>query len=244
MRSVLYGIRANTSYEFQIVFDKECESESDIYSLSTGSLPYKELAGFEVIKSYEVFSGNLLFHQSVGSDGQLHVIVDNEGQVVWYQYSNKAVNTFSWTKDRTLLALLNKDQLIEVDLFGNEKFSLKLGEKGFDKKMHHEIQKDDAGHIYGLTYDKKILNEEEKIKYSVDTLFSDGILVFDSVGNKYWEWSMFDVKMPPLNKVTQRATCDWGHANALYDDGAGNYLISFRNFNQIWSVNKTTGVLN
>lgn len=242
--TTLYGVKANTEYKLQIVFGKECENGSDIISFKTGNLPYKELKNFELTKNGNEFNGHIMFHQSVGTKGQLHVIVDDESQVVWYQYSNKAVNTFSWTKDRTIVALLNKDQLIEVDLFGNEKFSLKFGEKGFDKKMHHEIQKDDAGHIYGLTYENKVLNEEERSKYGVDTLRCDGILVFDSVGNKFWEWSMFQVEMPPLNSLTKKAPNDWGHANALYDDKKGNYLISFRNFSQIWSVNKKDGGIN
>jgi len=244
VHSVLYGIKADTEYAAQIVFEKNCDDGSELVEFKTGKLPYQELVNFDLTKDNIKFNGYILFHQTIGSIGHLHVIVDDNGEVVWYQYFDGAVNTFSWTTDNTLLAVIAKTQIIEMDLSGNIIFSLKYGEKGFDKKIHHEIQKDDLGHIYGLTYEKKGLSFDQKVEYGVDTLFCDGVLVLDSAGNKFWEWSMYNVVTPTVNSFTKKVPSDWAHGNALYDDKAGNYLLSFRNLNQIWSISKTSGELN
>lgn len=244
VNSVLYGIKASTEYELQIVFEKECKNGSEVFLFETDSLPYNQLKGFELTEKSDEIKGYILFHQAVGTEGQLNIIVDDDAQVVWYQYFNNTVSTFSWTPGKTLLVLMSIDEIIEVDLLGNIRFSLKFGEKGFDKKMHHEIQKDTEGNIYGLTYVKKKLNETQKKIYGVDTLACDGIVVFDSLGNKQWEWSMFQVELPSFENFTKRIANDWGHANAVFDDSKGNYLMSFKNFSQIWSVNKTSGEIN
>lgn len=244
VKTTLYGVKENTEYDIQIVLRKDCVKGSDVYTFKTDSLPYKQLNGFELIENSDEFKGYVLFHQAVGTVGQLNVIVDDEGQVVWYQYFDNTVSTFSWTRDKTVLVLMSIDELKEIDLMGNELFSLKFGEKGFDKKMHHEIQKDAMGNIYGLTYNKMALSETQKKIYKVDTLSCDGIVVLDSSGNKKWEWSMFQVELPSTVNFTSRMANDWGHANAVFDDGNGNYLMSFKNFSQIWSVNKSNGEVN
>jgi len=42
---------------------------------------------------------------------------------------------------------------------------------------------------------------------------------------------------PEINRFKK----DWGHANALAIDRDGHYLISWRDFNQIWKIHKETG---
>ncbi|MDX1627330.1 MAG: arylsulfotransferase family protein, partial [Fulvivirga sp.] len=67
------------------------------------------------------------------------------------------------------------------------------------------------------------------------TVIGDGIVVYDTLGNKQWHWSIFDQVSAGFS------TGDWSHANALSYDTDGNFLISFRNFNQIWKINKSSG---
>jgi len=42
---------------------------------------------------------------------------------------------------------------------------------------------------------------------------------------------------PEINRFKK----DWGHANALFIDKDGHYLISWRDFNEVWKINNTTG---
>src|SRR5690606_21951624 len=76
---------------------------------------------------------------------------------------------------------------------------------------------------------------------SADTVKADGIVVFDPEGKKIWEWSALDhidvLHYPTILKDKN----DLVHGNALYDDGNGFFLMSFRDLNQIWKISKKTG---
>ena len=60
----------------------------------------------------------------------------------------------------------------------------------------------------------------------------DGIVIYDLKGNKIWKWNIFDHVDPTSESFIIRE--DWSHANAIDVDYDGNFLVSFRNFDQIW----------
>jgi len=67
----------------------------------------------------------------------------------------------------------------------------------------------------------------------------DGIVVYDESGKKVWTWNIFDHYIPDDEQYLIRD--DWSHANGIDIDSDGNYLISFRNFDQIWKINSVNG---
>jgi hypothetical protein len=74
-----------------------------------------------------------------------------------------------------------------------------------------------------------------------DTIFGDGILVLDKEGNKIWEWDMYQFVNPLEDDNINSMKKDWSHGNSLCIDRDGHYLISFRNFHQIWKIHSESG---
>jgi hypothetical protein len=101
------------------------------------------------------------------------------------------------------------------------------------KILHHDILKNDSIYV-ALTY--------EYLNYATndyDSLIGDGIIVFDLKGNTIWQWNIFDHLNPVDENYMVRE--DWSHANAIDVDYDGNYLVSFRNFDQIWKIHSVSG---
>jgi len=172
----------------------------------------------------------------------LQLILNNKGEVVWYQKLDSAVTRFySWTDTNTMLSLNTEDDIRETDLEGNLLYELKLGEKGFSKHLHHEIIRDKFKNIISLTRNMRTFDLTGFNGTKEDTVYSDGILVLDSVGNKVWEWDIYKYLNPLEDKDIGKLKKDWSHGNSLAIDFDGNYLLSFRNFHQIWKIDSKTG---
>ena len=73
----------------------------------------------------------------------------------------------------------------------------------------------------------------------LDSLAGDGIVIFNKEGEEIWGWNIFDHVDPFSENYVLRE--DWSHANAISVDTDGHFLISFRNFDQIWKIHSFTG---
>jgi hypothetical protein len=100
---------------------------------------------------------------------------------------------------------------------------------------------DSAGNIIGLSYTQKIADLSSLGGQKNDTIVGDGIVVFDPLGKKVWEWNIFDYADPLQNDTIFYLKNDWSHANALNHAPDGNIIVSFRNLNQIWKIHRSTG---
>ena len=76
-------------------------------------------------------------------------------------------------------------------------------------------------------------------KNNIDSLIGDGIVAYDISGNELWNWNIFDHVDPSEEEYNIQE--DWSHANAIDVDYDGNYLVSFRSFNQIWKIDSESG---
>lgn len=177
------------------------------------------------------------------------VILNYQGEIVWYAPFKKGVKVSHWTRDRTVLCIVGAskipfsggDEIIEMDLNGKVLTDLHTGQGDMDKLVHHEVNKDTAGNIYALTFDKRIVDLRKAGGLAKDTVNGDGIVLFSKSGRKIWEWSVFDHLDPLQDTAIGRRKKDWLHANALYRGQDGNFLISFRNNSQIWKVEYGSG---
>lgn len=240
----LINLKPDQVYNYKIIIEDSCKNISEIYQFKTNKLP-KLLSKIELLENKNnEFIGYTLFHQSASINSHYLVITDNSGVVIWYQYIDDTSGPFSWTENHTILTLLGEEKIIEIDLLGNVIFELAEGQKGFDKKIHHEIRYINGNQILGLTRELLILSEPERIKYGIDTIKGDGIILLDQEGNKLWDWSLFDIQSPLNDDFDSIQIKDWGHANSVSMDKNGNYLISFKNFSQIWNINGKNGELN
>jgi len=237
---ILIGLEPEEKYSFVLSTknsNKEVETELGVFK--TNKLP-DDFPVFDlVIDSGNVFAGYLLLRYTKKPARQ--IIINNKAHVVWYQdFDTTIFRPSTFTKEQTLLSIENTKLIKEYDLYGNILFELHKGEKGFDKLIHHEIIKNKNNYL-ALTREKQVFDLSEIGGGKADTVKSDGILVLDDDGNKVWEWSIFDVENPVADKNILKMIGDWGHANSLSIDENGNYLISFRLFDQVWNIDAITG---
>ncbi|VXD14364.1 aryl-sulfate sulfotransferase [Marinoscillum sp. 108] len=249
---VLVVLKPATTYEFQVVVQDElCKTLSSTYEFTTNLLsPWVPYFPKPDSMKQVSFSGYVAF-QARKDQGYL-LMIDDTGELVWYQKAPMNVKVSKYTWKNTFLSILSDDTLrfssgnhiAEVGLDGNVLFEVEKGEGAFNKTVHHEIDFDENGNIMSLTYEQEVVDLSSVGGGKQDIVRGDGILIYDPVKNeKVWEWSVFDVFSPLdyANILNERG--DWLHANALVKDTLGNYLISFRNCSQIWKIDGVTGAL-
>lgn len=236
----LIGLTSNSDYKYYIQLkNDEIESKSKEHSFITGSLP-EHIPHFDlVVGNEDVFDGFLMLRKM--DDPGTQIVVNNKGEIVWYQVSDSVIfRPFSITSDNTYLALKGPKEIIEMNYFGDTILYFN-SKNGFKKKLHHEIFKNDNKQIVVLTKEEKIFDLTEFGGSEEVKVVGDGILILDTLGNTVWSWNMFDAMDIEPSKKMYQTRGDWSHGNALSLDTDNNFLISFRNFNQIWKIDATDG---
>lgn len=245
----LVDLNLDTKYFFNVIAQKKQQRKfSKKYHFKTITkipwVPY-----FRNIDSLANvnFEGYLHFH-SRQVPGYLFMI-NGTGELVSYQRNEQNFKVSKWTKNETMLGILSSDTLhftsgnkiIEYDKYGNVLFEAETGKNDIDKTFHHEVDLDNKGNIFTLVYNERIFDLSSAGGIKRDTVKGDGILVLNHKGEKVWEWSVFDVMNPLEDKKILKTKNDWLHANSLFQDKQGNYIISFRNISQLWKINGKTG---
>ncbi|MBL4677017.1 MAG: aryl-sulfate sulfotransferase [Mucilaginibacter sp.] len=177
------------------------------------------------------------------------VIIDNKGEIVWYEPFKRGVKVSHWTKDKTILAIVGPEkipssggnEIIEIGLDGKVITHLKKGRGDMDKLVHHEVRKDTDGNIYSLTFTQKVFDLSSVKGKQQDTVKGDGLVLFSKTGKKLWEWSVLDHLDPLADPEILKHKKDWVHGNAAFRLPDGNFLMSFRDLNQIWKIDFKTG---
>lgn len=209
--------------------------------LSVDEVP-SELPKIEVLINKEPFDG-YLFLRSITSGTQF--MINSKGRVIWYQQSDTILPIEFTPYKHSYLSLynnkLNKEHLHEITYEGDTLLNLSFGENGYDRHLHHEIIKDDNNDILALTYEVINIDLSSVGGKQNDTLKTNGIIKLSRTGKKLWSWIPTQVLDPITFPEINKYKMDWGHANALMIDEDGNYLISWRDFNQIWKINSKTG---
>lgn len=223
----LYGFKEYSKYIIQVLVG-DCVLKQD--TLITDPLRIRAMRRMELLKDNGDFKGYIMFSMEVESNRHIYAIINDDAEVVWYHFFPKRPDGFKWTNNNTLLAILSREDIHEIDLKGETLFRLNQGERGLQKSPHHEINKDVHGNMYMLVFDTMHLSSKLSRKYKVANFITDGILVLDDKGNHLWNWKTTDVLMPEVDE-----TMDFGHANALdkVDDG---FIVSYKNFNQLWKI--------
>jgi hypothetical protein len=237
----LLDLKPNTTYHYAFLLEMDNQMiQSDVREFMTDSIPEYLPSMDLVIDSGDVFSGYVLI-RNVQPPGQ-QILIDHKGRIVWYEvFDTTLFRPFSWTDHQTILALKSDREIHEFDLKGNMLFNLKYGEKGFNRLLHHEILRDKTGNILSLTRNNQLFDLSERGGDKADTVKGDGILVLDSTGNKIWEWDLFEWMDPQEDDSILWTKNDWSHANSLSIAEDGNYLVSFRHFNQVWKIDAGSG---
>jgi arylsulfate sulfotransferase len=245
---------ARTKYRFRVVTKVGGQTAySQIHPLETQPI-YHATPYFSVEKSdpslKSELKGQYFLTQILTEPGSV-VILDNLGEIVWYQPFKKGVKVSHWTEDRTVLSIVGPekipssggDEIIEMNLDGKIITHFKKGQGEMDKLVHHEVRKDKAGNIYALTFTKKIVDLSAVKGKKLDTLNGDGIVLFSPKGKKLWEWSVLDHLDPLKDPEILKNKKDWVHGNSVFRMDNGDFMMSFRDLNQVWLINFKTGAV-
>ncbi|WP_442589717.1 aryl-sulfate sulfotransferase [Pedobacter sp. AW31-3R] len=243
---------ANTDYRFEVVAMKGTEvAKSKEHGFQTESIyqatPYFDLAYVDPDFAGKM-KGKYFLTQILTEPGSM-VIIDDRGNIVWYQPFKKGVKVTHWTPHHTVLAIIGAekivssggDEIIEVDLSGKVLRNFKVGKGDMDKRVHHEVRYDKDKNIYALTFDKKGFDLSTVGGIKRDTVHGDGIVMFNQAGKKQWEWSVLDHLDPLKDTLILKHKKDWVHANSVFRDKEGNFLISYRDLNQVWKISYPSG---
>ena len=254
---VLIHLKPAHSYEYELVIEKDnCQWTSPVANFTTKEIPLglmdmAVLAESEEASIPDKFKNGFVLTARRDLPGYMF-IVNVKGEIVWYQQVNESgFKVAHFTKEGTLLSILAPlsfptsygNEILEMNLEGDTIFTLKKGEKGFDKTIHHEMIKNNSGHYVTITLEERIFDLREVGGNEQDTVTGDGILVLDKEGNKVWEWTVFDVLDPKSDSNILKDKSDWLHANSLSIDNDGNYILSFYLSGQVWKIDSKTGKL-
>ena len=230
--STLSSLNGKRPFSGSIIsaFLKNSSAFSKLFSFTTRDFP-EILPSFDLeINNYE-FDGYIFLRTQTNPGIQL--LIDSKARPIWYSIADSTLSRPFNTINSSSYISLSKENLIhEISFTGDTILSIDTKEN----ILHHDILKYENKYI-GLTYKYFELKNDPKIS----SLKGDGIVVYDSIGNLLWEWNIFDFINPKHSSNEYLIQEDWSHANAISVDNDGNFLLSFRSFNQVWKVNSTNG---
>jgi hypothetical protein len=225
-----WGLFASESYSWRIL--DEATGLQVTGSLVTGELP-PELVDLDVTNELDLGSQLDAVLFAPGCPGGVLVMVDRKGRIIWYHRMGDldpalggAINISTWTEDGTILAVIGKSALFEIDLAGNILMRADRGVQ-FEHYLHHELFKRD-GHVYVLRSTTEVVDDVE--------IVADGVYVFDSSGNVVDELSvagLWPIVVQPLmlggywSGLFLEAV-DFSHVNSVWVEESGDIWLSFR----------------
>jgi len=192
-----------------------------------------------VVNKPDAFDGYILLRESASPGAQF--AINALGKIVWYQLSDTSLLRVFRPYKKSYLGLYTKTGIQEISYQGDTIINLKYGEGGFDRFLHHDITKDTDGNLLALSKEFIPLDLSKWGGDVQDTVRTDGIIKLTVSGEKVWHWRIDQVMDPLVYPKINRFKKDWGHANSIEVDDDGNYLVSWRDFNQVWKIDNHTG---
>ena len=256
---VLVGLKANATYKYQIeLIGEKGTDASDEMEFKTSILP-EDLPIIDwKLKSDNAFEGYFLTQKRF-VNGSIY-LVDSDGDIVWYQNVPKQPKLANWTQNGTILTLSGDpilknsagDKILEYDLYGNQLLELDLTKISTPIEAHHDVIYNSENRLVMLVYEERVFDLSGVGGQKEQAVLGDAIVVLDKDGTELWKWSVFDYADPAqddeiLSKkkgkfsLLKRTFDDWSHANAISIDRDGNYLVSFKNWDQVWKIDAQNG---
>ncbi len=154
----LCKLKPETNYSYRlIVFNSRYYSESGIFKFTSNYIP-TWLDEYYTPKKNVVHIPGKLFIYKRKSPGVM-VLLNNEGEIEWYNVFNSFIKTACYTNQGTFLAVLSDpgyktaygNHIVEINLKGDTLAHFKTGTQNFDRIFHHEVLLDKNGNIVTLT---------------------------------------------------------------------------------------------
>lgn len=226
----IYGLDSATNYYYEVVSNNSLLSNGEFSTLGIDADLLSALnVGME--GNFELSGGCILLNRMNQQSG---LFLFNEfGEPIWVRKSANFIKMAKVTQNGTILTLEddtkdmygNGNIILETTFTGDTLARLVYGQNGFDRMAHHDALLLNNGNIAFIT------------NVSKQGVVVDGLTVLDRNGSKVWEWDMGEEVLPIKEGV--EFVQPWG--NSLTMDENGDYIVSFRNLNQVWCIDSENG---
>ena len=237
------GLEPARAYSAQLVAYSACgTTTSDRLTFTTGALPADlpvyTAEGPAPAPGFVVFAA-----------GRYGIVVDNTGRVVWYhRFADGPGLNFQAQPDgryaaRPPTAANVPGVFVEIDPSGRVARTLGCA-RGLQARMHDMIAQPDGS--YWLICDEtRTLDLSAQGGSATARVLGGGVQHLSAAGDVLFDWSPFDhlaVQLSILDPVDRdAAVVNWTHTNSLDLDAGGNLLLSFRNLNEVATIDTRTG---
>lgn len=252
-------LEPETTYNFKLELkSKDKQAETKVYQFTTGKLPPFVPVG-TVKENHLQYPVKGLIHLAQQAAPGVLTFINEQGKVLWYYNNDRNVMGSNYDeRSKTMVCLLgnNPDRIFAsselrvIDLMGNIVFQ-KTASRLSNPFIHHDAVRLKDGTVATLNFIAKNFDLTAVGGAKDETVFGDGISVYDLNGKLVWEWDCFMERTPEndpgvmeqfqsLNMGNISRKHDWLHANSLCEDSDGNFLISLHFISEIWKIDRKT----
>ncbi|MDO5981223.1 aryl-sulfate sulfotransferase [Flavivirga spongiicola] len=230
---VIGNLRELKSYHYKIRHDQEVLFKGNFTMLESPGW-IADSSSFNVSGELILDGKSMLFNKMSMPSGVF--VVDENGKTLWARSSDNFIKMVKLTHRETILTLEDNtgnqlgsgNIILETTFSGDTLTYLKQGVNDFKHMAHHDVLLNNQGNFAYINDIPKDNN------YVVD-----GVSVLNPNGQKIWEWETTPyISIPTLNN--NEFVQPWGNSLTI-DESDDNYIVSFRNLNQIWKVHSLTG---
>ncbi len=177
------------------------------------------------------------------------VIVDNEGEPMFYRRNPQRVQDFKMQPSGLLTYFDNTPSRFKfygLDSTYTVVDSFDVG-NGYDLPDFHELQVLPNGHALMMIYDPQPVRMDSVVAGGNPNAVVTGLVLqeIDASKNVVFQWRSWDhFEITDADACTVNltsATIDYVHGNAIELDHDGNWLISSRHMNEITKIDRETG---
>ena len=230
---VIGNLRKLKSYHYKIRHLQEVLFKGDFTMLESPEW-ITDSSSFNVSGELILDGKSMLFNKMNMPSGVF--VVDENGKTLWARSSDNFIKMVKLTSRETILTLEDNtgnqfgsgNIILETTFSGDTLTYLKQGVTGFKHLAHHDALLNNQGNF---TYINDIPKDNSYVV--------DGVSVLNPNGQKIWEWEITPyISIPTSNN--HEFVQPWGNSLTI-DESDDNYIVSFRNLNQVWKVNSLTG---
>lgn len=191
-----------------------------------------------------IFASNFIPSSAGGNVGSYLLIIDNNGEPVYYQRIPETTSVTDFKKlDNGFLAYWEGGRYHILDSSYNEVKTITAG-NGYTYIDLHDLLFLPNGHYIFMIYDPEVIDMSQIAPGGNQNAIVIGAVIqeIDTQGNVVFQWNSFDhIPITDTNRDLTTSRIDYVHSNAIDLDKDGNILLSSRHLDEITKINRQTG---